>query len=250
MWPTAVEGGARRTRGEKGVRVESRCTVSGSTNETNGAPLTVIRPDGTADCGVCDLPLYPLDIDGDAVALECANRHRAGARLPEGRAARRMVEHLLAKKGAQMHWQAERRRAERDADEAEAEAKAARKQPRLVRKHELRPAATQTGGMVRHEAHSTDKLWMGTGVTQPHFVSGWHHHGAYESAIYVVNGKIRVESGPGGKTMVEAGPGDFVWVPAGVVHRESNPTPEIQDIVLVRAGEGEVVINVEGPDPD
>jgi uncharacterized RmlC-like cupin family protein len=82
-------------------------------------------------------------------------------------------------------------------------------------------------------------------------VSGWHHHGDYESAIYVVSGALVMESGPGGRDVVEAGPGDYVYVPAGAVHRESNPTAEEAEIVVVRAGSGEPVFNVDGPDePD
>ena len=51
-------------------------------------------------------------------------------------------------------------------------------------------------------------------------VSGWHHHGGYETVIYVLTGLLRMEFGPGGATTIVAGPGDFVYVPTGVVHRE------------------------------
>jgi uncharacterized RmlC-like cupin family protein len=121
---------------------------------------------------------------------------------------------------------------------------------RLVRKAE-RTAGPATAGMVREEAVATPGMWAGTARTEPGMVSGWHHHGDYESAIYVVSGALVMESGPGGRDVVEAGPGDYVYVPAGAVHRESNPTAEEAEIVVVRAGSGEPVFNVDGPDePD
>jgi uncharacterized RmlC-like cupin family protein len=78
-------------------------------------------------------------------------------------------------------------------------------------------------------------------------VSGWHHHGEYETTIYVLTGGLKMEFGPDGSTTVEADPGDFLYVPKGVVHRESNPSAERADIVVVRAGRGESTINVPGP---
>jgi uncharacterized RmlC-like cupin family protein len=78
-------------------------------------------------------------------------------------------------------------------------------------------------------------------------VSGWHHHGEYETTIYVLTGALTMEFGRDGSNTVEAGPGDFVYVPKGVVHRESNPSAESADIVVVRAGWGDSTINVDGP---
>ena len=62
--------------------------------------------------------------------------------------------------------------------------------------------------------------------------SGWHHHGDYESVIYVLTGALRMEFGPGGGHTLEAGPGDFLFVPKGAVHRESNPTGDVAEILV------------------
>jgi hypothetical protein len=70
---------------------------------------------------------------------------------------------------------------------------------------------------------------VGVVHTEAGMVSGWHHHGGYETVIYVLTGLLRMEFGPGGATTVVAGPGDFVYVPTGVVHRESIP-PQSQPI--------------------
>ena len=96
---------------------------------------------------------------------------------------------------------------------------------------------------------STERTWAGLVTTDPGMVSGWHHHGDYESTIYVLSGALRMEFGPGGTDAVDAGPGDFVFVAADAIHRESNPADEDARIVVVRSGSGEPVVNVEGPEP-
>jgi uncharacterized RmlC-like cupin family protein len=102
--------------------------------------------------------------------------------------------------------------------------------------------------MSREEAVATSGMWAGLATTEPGMVSGWHHHGDYESTIYVLSGALRMEFGPGGTEVLEAGPGDFLYVAPGAVHRESNPTDEDSRIVVVRSGSGEPVFNVAGPD--
>jgi uncharacterized RmlC-like cupin family protein len=110
-----------------------------------------------------------------------------------------------------------------------------------------RKPGPSTPGMERHQAVATDGMWSGFVRTEASMVSGWHHHGSYETTIFVLTGALKMEFGPDGSTIVEAGPGDFVYVPKGVVHRESNPSAEPADIVVVRAGCGESTINVDGP---
>jgi len=101
--------------------------------------------------------------------------------------------------------------------------------------------------MTREEAVATDRLWAGLARTEAGMTSGWHHHGDYESTIYVLSGVLRMEFGPRGAELLEAGPGDFLHVAPGAVHRESNPSDEECRIVVVRSGSGEPVINVDGP---
>ena len=86
----------------------------------------------------------------------------------------------------------------------------------------IRPADRSEGqmtpGMRREQAVSTDRSWAGHVTTEAGMVSGWHHHGDYESHIYVVSGLLRMESGPGGQDVIDAQPGDFVFVPPHTVH--------------------------------
>jgi len=104
-----------------------------------------------------------------------------------------------------------------------------------------------TPGMRRRLALHRDGMWTGTVDTEPHATSGWHHHGDFETTLYVVSGRMRLESGPGGEQVVEAGPGDFLRVPAGAVHRESNPSDQPARAVIVRCGSGDPTYNVDGP---
>ncbi len=105
-----------------------------------------------------------------------------------------------------------------------------------------------TPGMDRFTAVATDGMWAGGARTEPGMASGWHHHGDHESTIYVLSGALRMEFGQGGAETFDAGPGDFIYVPRGAIHRESNPSDESADIVVVRAGTGESVVNVNGPE--
>lgn len=119
--------------------------------------------------------------------------------------------------------------------------------PQVVKAADRHVQTSQTSGMAREEALHSDKMWAGLAHTAPKALSGWHHHGDYESAVYVLSGHVRIECGPGGHTVLDGGPGDFLFIPAHEIHREGNPTDATSDIVLVRAGQGEVVVNVDGP---
>jgi uncharacterized RmlC-like cupin family protein len=118
---------------------------------------------------------------------------------------------------------------------------------RLVRPDE-RTEGPATAGMIREEAIATEALWAGLVRTAPGMVSGWHHHGRFESVIYVTTGALVMEFGPGGRETLEARPGDFVYVDPGAVHRESNPTRDESHIIVVRSGVGTPVFNVDGPE--
>src|SRR5690348_11628573 len=78
-----------------------------------------------------------------------------------------------------------------------------------------------TPGMDRQQAFSSESMWSGYVRTEVGLVSGWHHHGEYESVIYVLSGALRMEFGPNGEHSLDAAPGDFINVPKWAVHRES-----------------------------
>lgn len=105
-----------------------------------------------------------------------------------------------------------------------------------------------TPGMVREQAIDINGLWAGIAHTDAGMRSGWHHHGEYDTAVYVVSGTVRMESGPNGESVVDAGPGEFLHVPRGAIHREGNPSDEEGSAVVVRSGgPGPTIVNVDGP---
>ena len=65
---------------------------------------------------------------------------------------------------------------------------------RLIRPHE-RPQGAPTPGMTREEAVATDRQWAGVARTEAGMNSGWHHHGDFESTIYVLSGAMTFEVG-------------------------------------------------------
>ena len=117
----------------------------------------------------------------------------------------------------------------------------------LVHADECTHETTQTPGMTRDQAVRTPSLWAGTATTSGHTFSGWHHHGDYESVIFVQKGRVRLEFGPGGREVLDAAPGDTLYVAPGEIHREGNPDDDASVIIVVRGGRGEIVFNVPGP---
>jgi len=124
---------------------------------------------------------------------------------------------------------------------------------RLIRAESLSSGTAQTSGMVRTAAISGDlvdaqSLWMGRTVVLPGASSGDHHHGESETGIYVVSGHpVFVFRDPqsGSLVRLEASPGDYVWVPPHVPHREENPSPDIEAVVVIaRSTQEAIVVNV------
>jgi uncharacterized RmlC-like cupin family protein len=103
--------------------------------------------------------------------------------------------------------------------------------------------------MIRERAIEVEGMWAGFVRTAPGMISGWHHHGDYDTTIYVARGTLRLESGPGGTQMISAVAGDFVHVAKRAVHREGNDGDEESHLIVVRAGLGPPTVNVEGPSP-
>jgi uncharacterized RmlC-like cupin family protein len=80
--------------------------------------------------------------------------------------------------------------------------------------------------------------------------SGWHHHGDRDVLGHVVRGRARFEFGPGGRESTDVETGGFFHVPAGLIHRDVNPSDEPQELILSFVGTGPLVVNAEGPEPD
>jgi uncharacterized RmlC-like cupin family protein len=108
--------------------------------------------------------------------------------------------------------------------------------------------AQPTPGMRREEALSAEGFWLGLVTVDPGVTSGWHHHGKHDTYVYVLEGTLHLEFGPGGSGIADAQPDDFLHIPAGVVHREGAPDGAGMRAVVVRRGSGPITVNVDGPD--
>jgi quercetin dioxygenase-like cupin family protein len=101
--------------------------------------------------------------------------------------------------------------------------------------------------MLREEAFSGERLWIGLVRAEPEQLTGWHHHGEWDTYAYVLSGTLRLESGPGGADAEEASDGDFLFIPRNVVHREGSGGPGFEAIAI-RVGMGPILFNVESPE--
>jgi uncharacterized RmlC-like cupin family protein len=128
--------------------------------------------------------------------------------------------------------------------------------------HHVAPVAlsgdtTQTRGMTRVEAISgktvgSKDLWMGETHVSAATASDNHHHGESETAIYVVRGNpvFVFHSAEEGEKRIETKPGDYVFVPPWVPHREENPDPHNEAVVVIaRTTQEAIVVNLPSLDP-
>lgn len=124
---------------------------------------------------------------------------------------------------------------------------------KVIRAGEGTAQTTQTPGFFRTELVSQPAedgrsgVWVGTVRTPAGSTSGWHHHGDYDTYIFVRHGKARMDYGTGGRESCEAGVGDVILVPRGAIHREANVGDGENEALLVRVGSGEPVFNTDGP---
>jgi uncharacterized RmlC-like cupin family protein len=126
------------------------------------------------------------------------------------------------------------------------------------RLHHVTPAGlteetAQTAGMLRKAALSgrtvgSAKLWMGETRVSPATASSNHHHGDTETAIYIVSGHpVFVFLDGDDERRIETSPGDYVFVPPWVPHREENPSPDTDAVVVIaRSSQEAVVVNLAG----
>jgi uncharacterized RmlC-like cupin family protein len=134
--------------------------------------------------------------------------------------------------------------------------------PLRARLHHIRADAldgdtAQSGGMRRFAAISgrtvgSEKLWMGQTHVAPSTASSDHHHGESETAIHVVSGHPEFvfldDTGTGPEEIrLRTSPGDYVFVPPYVPHREENPDPSEEAVVVIaRSTQEAIVVNLPG----
>jgi uncharacterized RmlC-like cupin family protein len=99
---------------------------------------------------------------------------------------------------------------------------------------------------ISGKRNGSRKIWMGKTHVAPGMISGDHHHGEAETGIYVVSGRpVFVFLEDGEERRVQTAPGDYIYVPPYVPHREENPSPDEEAVVvLARSTQEGIVVNL------
>ncbi len=73
-------------------------------------------------------------------------------------------------------------------------------------------------------------------------MSGWHHHAANVTYVYVIRGSVGFDFVPGGGESVVARADDFVFIPPDTIHHETiGQDGDAESFVLRVGGEPEHV---------
>lgn len=125
---------------------------------------------------------------------------------------------------------------------------------RVIRPHERDTSTAQTPGMFRAEGVGAktvgaEGIWVGHVTVDKGVHSGAHHHGALESAIYIISGRARFRYGAHLEHAVAAEAGDFIFVPPYLVHQEINASAdEPVEMIVARSSQENIVVNVDVPE--
>lgn len=116
---------------------------------------------------------------------------------------------------------------------------------RIVNRSEQTPGMRRESG-VAPETTGSRSLWSGYVVTPGGSVSGAHHHGGAESAIYIVSGTARFRWGTRLEHERIAEPGDFIYVPPRLIHEEENLSTTEPVVFIVSRNSGSMLtVNVD-----
>jgi len=105
-------------------------------------------------------------------------------------------------------------------------------------------------GPERRDFTDPDGRWVGWAGwirNEAGDASGWHHHGANDTYVYVIRGSMTTDFGPDGAESIEARAGDFFIVPPQTIHRETTGQDSDVEAFIVRVGGEPEHVKVESP---
>ena len=106
-----------------------------------------------------------------------------------------------------------------------------------------RPAEPPSGAISGRTVGARHQ-WLGTTSPPPGRISGVHHHGGSETAVYVLRGRVTLFFGEGLRQRLDLQAGDFAFVPAWAIHAEGNRTAEDAEAIVVRSTQEAMVVNL------
>ena len=115
---------------------------------------------------------------------------------------------------------------------------------RVVRAGALEDARRESAGRATafdFTGTGGHKTWIGTVSLQAGQMTGPHHHGRHEVALYVVKGRSEIRWGERLEFSAEVGAGDFVYFAPFVPHQEFNPDAVAPVDFLVVRSDGEKI---------
>jgi uncharacterized RmlC-like cupin family protein len=120
--------------------------------------------------------------------------------------------------------------------------------PVVVHHPEQGMAAPAMSGTERRQQFEREGRWADWIQNDAGDVSGWHHHAANDTYVYVSRGSVTIEFGPGGAESVVARAGDFFIVASQTIHRETTGNDADLEAFVVRVGGEPEHVNVDGPE--
>lgn len=122
--------------------------------------------------------------------------------------------------------------------------------PVVVHPNEETAGSATPGLEIRH-LFDREGRWSGwTGWIQNDAgdVSGWHHHAANTTYVYVIRGSVTIDFVPGGAKTIVARAGDLFVIPPETVHRETTDAAGDLEAFIVRIGGEPEQVDVDGPE--
>jgi uncharacterized RmlC-like cupin family protein len=98
-------------------------------------------------------------------------------------------------------------------------------------------------GMCARNVGST-KLSMNVATIPPGGVAYAHIHVGFELMLYILEGRVRHEYGPGLKKVVENGAGDFIYIEPGVPHEVFNQSATEPVVAVVARSDADEWQNI------